>query len=464
MKVFPPNSRCGAAALGWLVLVAAMSLYLGVSPAMAEEPPPIPLGLGTHAGALTTGPDGNLWFSGAVFPSPGGRGTVVGRITPSGEVATFPVADRYDRGIGGIATGPDGNLWFADTAGNQIGRVTTAGKITKFPAWLKEPNSIAAGPDAALWFTGAGDAVGRIDLSGNVDLVSLPGGARPTGIVAGPDGALWIAETGLGRIARMSPDGGVTEFPLADPASLPRGIAAGPDGALWFTEEAAPRIGRITTIGEISEFPIPGKSGAYEIVAGPRGNLWFSTEFEIGSISPSGETGEPACVTGGCQLPVNSLAVGPDGKLWFATGVERYEGGGGGTVARQFGSGTIGRFVPPELAVRVGRHAGRVSGRLTSVRVDCDGGVAGENCSGDLELTARVPRTHSARKGKANVVVARRSYELAPTTGHRFSVRLSPRASRALSRQGKLAVRATATLAGGEATTQRLRLEPPRRR
>ena len=34
----------------------------------------------------------------------------------------------------GITTGPDGNLWFTEYGGDKIGRITPSGTITEFPA------------------------------------------------------------------------------------------------------------------------------------------------------------------------------------------------------------------------------------------------------------------------------------------------------------------------------------------
>jgi streptogramin lyase len=60
-----------------------------------------------------------------------------------------------------IVTGPDGNLWFTETLNNAIGKITTAGAITEYPA---EANGLSAGPDGNLWFTGT-DMIGRVLLN-----------------------------------------------------------------------------------------------------------------------------------------------------------------------------------------------------------------------------------------------------------------------------------------------------------
>src|SRR5947207_2382042 len=56
-----------------------------------------------------------------------------------------------ESGPGEITTGPDGNLWFTEHGifGNRIGRITTVGAITEFPVPTANaiPDGITAGPD-----------------------------------------------------------------------------------------------------------------------------------------------------------------------------------------------------------------------------------------------------------------------------------------------------------------------------
>jgi streptogramin lyase len=72
----------------------------------------------------------------------------------------------------------------------------------------------------------------------------------------------------------------ITEFPIPRAGSSPLQIAPGPDG-VWFTENAANRIGLITPEGNLTEFPVARRPIA--IVSGPDGNLWF-TERGAGQI------------------------------------------------------------------------------------------------------------------------------------------------------------------------------------
>lgn len=67
--------------------------------------------------ALTTGPDGALWFT--LVHS--GR---IGRLIPGQEPTSHQLAP--DSGPTVICNGPDGALWFTQYRGHRIGRITPA--------------------------------------------------------------------------------------------------------------------------------------------------------------------------------------------------------------------------------------------------------------------------------------------------------------------------------------------------
>ena len=63
------------------------------------------------------GPDGNLWFTAvldqAIDPlDPAPPAGVVGVMTPTGTVRIFSLPT--DSGPGAITAGPDGNVWFVE--------------------------------------------------------------------------------------------------------------------------------------------------------------------------------------------------------------------------------------------------------------------------------------------------------------------------------------------------------------
>jgi len=111
---------------------------------------------------IASGPDGNIWFT--LF------GGYIGRITPEGEVKEYAVPPKMLKAgkqvfpvrpeIDSITSGPDGNLWFTEAESVQgqhdgIARITPSGKITEYidlpPTCY--PSGITVGPDEKLWFT-----------------------------------------------------------------------------------------------------------------------------------------------------------------------------------------------------------------------------------------------------------------------------------------------------------------------
>ena len=106
-----------------------------------------PMPAGTDSpNSITSGPDGNLWFT-------EGPGNAIGRITTSGVITEFPLPDTTR--VFDITAGPDGNLWFPEFDNNKIGRITPAGEITEFPIPTADSGAygITQGPDGNLWFT-----------------------------------------------------------------------------------------------------------------------------------------------------------------------------------------------------------------------------------------------------------------------------------------------------------------------
>ncbi len=235
------------------------------------EPASVPIG-------VTAGPDGNVWFTEVA-------GNRIGRITPDGAISEFTVPTPGARPLV-PAAGPDGGIWFTEQLGNKIGRLDpSSGTFEEFP--LSHPNSrpfeITDGPDGNLWFTERlGNRIGRITPSGEITEFTVPtAGARPNTIRRGPDPnpaadcafqrdslgdaqfsaaygsfggcvstlgstrTLWFTEDTGNRVAQITTDGTIFEFPLPTPGSHPIGITEGPDGAVWFAENTANEIGRL---------------------------------------------------------------------------------------------------------------------------------------------------------------------------------------------------------------------------
>lgn len=194
--------------------------------------------LGTTPQGIAAGPDGAVWYTLA---------DAIERIAPNGTVTRFALA--ANSGPSRITAGPDGALWFSQVTSNRIGRITTAGAVTKFPIPTpnSEPHSIVLGPDGALWFVERlGNKVGRITTAGVITEYPMPTpGTDALGIAVGSDGALWYASRAGNRIGRVTTGGAITDYPIPTPNAGAFFIARGPDGDLWFNESAANKIGRI---------------------------------------------------------------------------------------------------------------------------------------------------------------------------------------------------------------------------
>jgi streptogramin lyase len=275
---------------------------------------------GTASAGITTGPDGNLWFT-----EEGGGGRI-GRITPAGVITEFSTGITPGSVPFDIVTGPDGNLWFPEAKADKIGRITPDGVVTEFGTGItagSSPEGIAVGPDGRLWFTeNDGDRIGRITTSGQITEFStnITPNCRPFGITAGPDGNLWFCEDNADKIGRITTTGTITEFSTGITAgSTPSRITTGPDGNLWFTEFNGARIARITLSGSVKEFSAGIAAGSFPggITAGPDGNLWFCElgSGVIGHISTTGVV-TPVVTVSSTNEP-NVITPGPDGNLWL---------------------------------------------------------------------------------------------------------------------------------------------------
>jgi streptogramin lyase len=195
---------------GSILAVALLSL-LGLTPANAATGQitafPTPAG-SVGSGSLVVGSDGDL-YAGLLKITTSGQTTV---ITPS--TAFVPNGEQV--------AGPDGNVWELGSAGSAtaLARITPAGQVTTFPV----PNfdglpksgidNLAAGPDGNVWFDGnAGQGhmildsfVGYINpATGAITQIALPSGAgEPGPIITGPDGNLWFVAGSTDDIVRVT--------------------------------------------------------------------------------------------------------------------------------------------------------------------------------------------------------------------------------------------------------------------
>jgi streptogramin lyase len=141
--------------------------------------PPVSGGTG---GAITGGPDGNIWFT---YVDGGGR---IGKMTTSGTfVAGYPIPTNTSSLA--ITSGPDGNVWFGEWDSGKIARITQAGAITEYPVSGGRISGITTGPDGNIWFASRDGWVGNVQVLADTTPPTITVPSETTVNATSPNGA-----------------------------------------------------------------------------------------------------------------------------------------------------------------------------------------------------------------------------------------------------------------------------------
>jgi streptogramin lyase len=364
-------------------MVAANAL-LWPATGTAQQFTPFPLpncGCQRSIGAITAGPDGNLWYV-------DGGAAVVGRITTSGVVTEFPLSHPVTQ-LTSIVAGTDGALWFGEALSNNsgvIGQITTAGIISQEITVTSTEGPIDPyvtwGPDGNIWFVNPSDdqpILGTVTPTGKYTprcfpTISQDGCANviiaQSGISPGPDGAIWFSgqdalsqRPTLGRITT----GGtitqaITDITTTTGQTIPV-LVNGPDGALWFTIPGTMSLWRATTGGALSHTEIPDftfcGNGHASLTVGHDGALWLNGCQLPNAIARVTTGGTVTTYPGSATGSFSAITAGPDGNIWIA------DNGGAGGVP------TIWRFVS-----RIATHDFNGDGKSDIVWQDTSGNTA----------------------------------------------------------------------------------------
>jgi streptogramin lyase len=166
------------------------------------------IGYGTNLGEMITDPGGVIWF---------GMNNDVGKITPDGTIYIASQGPLFpdDGSPGALTVGPDGNIWFTEDQPN-IGMITPAGVAKEFPTgvspYLYHLGGIATGNDGNLWFQVVDGRMGRMTTAGQITFFNtgVPANVTPYRMTLGPDGAFWFTELNGHAIVRFMPSSTVT--------------------------------------------------------------------------------------------------------------------------------------------------------------------------------------------------------------------------------------------------------------
>jgi uncharacterized protein (TIGR03437 family) len=215
-------------------------------------------------------------------------GRVVRRILASGIVSVAAgggnlafgdgsdaIAARLNR-PSGVAVDAAGNIYIADRENHRIRKVGADGKIATVAgigspgdsgdggpatqAQLNRPSSVSVDATGNLWIADTGNGrVRRVSPLGQI--VGVAAAGAPVYAIADASGAAYIADEGAGKILRAA-GGSLTA--IAEGLKSPRGLALDRIGNLYFTEAGAARVRKLTpglSLSDIAE-------GAWSI---PRG-------------------------------------------------------------------------------------------------------------------------------------------------------------------------------------------------
>ena len=236
---------------------------------------------------IISGPGGYLWYTTSATD---GTAFGIGRIDPgalSNQFNYFTIPNQgaittpEQKATYGIAYQPPDTLWFTLPGEDHVGRavVNSLGNPTFTLKSLgfccsRFPHGIAFA-HGFVWIAQQ-NGIGRLstDLSSYQEFSGGLADANAEDVTGGADGNVYLSLPTAGRLARMTPAGAFTEFPLS-PTSNPTRIELGPDGNVWADEAAADRIARVTPQGQVAEFQLPPTAAPQGLTFGPAGFMSF---------------------------------------------------------------------------------------------------------------------------------------------------------------------------------------------
>lgn len=169
----------------------------------------VELPIGT--GGVEVDSDGNIYCSdfGMSLSSP--PGTVVYKVTPSGDASIFASGLV---GASGNTFGPDGNFYQSNIAGGTVSSITSAGQVSTFVTGMSSPVGIVFDQAGNLYVANCGDnTIKKVDANGVVTTFSSGTlFACPNGITIDNDGNLYVANFSNSNVIKIDLQGTPSVF------------------------------------------------------------------------------------------------------------------------------------------------------------------------------------------------------------------------------------------------------------
>jgi streptogramin lyase len=178
---------------------------------------------------------------------------------------------------------------------------------------------MVAGPDGNVWSVESNvNQIAKITPQGSITEYHLPVPLGNSTMILGPNGDFWanVAGAPSGEIVEITTAGSIVQQVSIPTVSPNLALTFGPDGNIWSADNSSAQIGRLTAAGQVTLFPAPFSIA--EITPGPDGNLWFdaASQNALGKITPTGDISFFSNLDSG---PFRELTAGPKGNLWMTT-------------------------------------------------------------------------------------------------------------------------------------------------
>lgn len=302
-----------------------------------------------YIGALSAGPDHNMWFTAYNCCS---NPASINVITAGGAVTSYSTNTPFAY-IYGLAPSSDGqSLWFGDDQGD-IGRIATAGgTVTSASTWNTPCQSsgyicgstdfMVLGPDGNDWFSDCEGYVGYVTPAGSVvefdptQLSGWPGGLiYPEQIAFDSAGNLYVADEDQ-AIEKITLTGSVPTAitRIANPAACDvYALVIGPDGNPWFADDCS-NIGMVPAgnfnAGSLLQWSAAAfnNGDGFEAMVSSPGGLWLTDNddnyvFEVTGLTAVNASQPPSItpisVFSYTAAYAYSLALGADNNVWIAS-------------------------------------------------------------------------------------------------------------------------------------------------
>ncbi len=260
-----------------VLLVLALAVGTGRSPAEETGIREYPVPRGSHPHDVAPAPDGSVWYTAQ-------GAAALGRLDPvTGATRHIPLGPGSSPH--GVTVGPDGAPWVTDSGRNAILRVDpSSGKISVHPLPKERAdvnlNTAAFDHRGILWFTGQNGVYGRLDPgTGQVDVFDAPRGRGPYGIAATSDGSVYYASLAGNHVARIdTTTRAATVIEPPTPRQGARRVWPDSKGRIWVSEWNAGKLAVFDPAsGKWREWRLPGDSPqAYAVYVDETDRVWVS--------------------------------------------------------------------------------------------------------------------------------------------------------------------------------------------